>query len=126
MWYWRLAIFECVTDAFIAMSMVWVAAVADKAWTDLSPTARHVIEISAVVAGLKVVKSFLSTTMQVLKSEMPIPDDGTGNLTKTVQTTQTSTVSVAQTTAPPVPIPSEPAPDHALQSAAEVIPPKAP
>ena len=52
--------------------MVWMAAVADKEWDELSPTARHIIWVSASIALLKVVKSFLSNTMAILKEARPI------------------------------------------------------
>lgn len=71
MWYWRLATFECLSDMFIAGAMVWLAAVADTEWDKLSTTAKHVVEVSAVIAAIKVMKSFLSTTKQDLKDELP-------------------------------------------------------
>ena len=67
-WYWRLAIFECATDAYIAGAMVWMAAIADKEWGSLSPTAKHLIMVAVSVAALKIVKSFLSNTMNLLKN----------------------------------------------------------
>lgn len=68
-WFWRLAIFECLSDAFVAGAMVWMAAVANQSWQDIDPTAKAVIKVS--VAVVKVIKSFLSTTMATLKQNAP-------------------------------------------------------
>lgn len=71
LWYWRLAIFECVMDAYIAGAMVWMSAIADKEWSDLTPTARHAIWVLVSISVLKSIKSFVSTTVQVLKEAKP-------------------------------------------------------
>lgn len=70
-WYWKLAIFECFSDAFITGAMVWMAAVANQNWEDLPPTAKTIIKLSVLVAVVKTIKSFTSTTMQVLKDNRP-------------------------------------------------------
>lgn len=96
MWYWRLAFFECVTDAFIAGAMCWVASVAQDDWTQISHTARITIMICTTVAMLKVVKSFLSTTIQTLKDNQPIPEGTTVQQQTTVkQVTTTDAIPVA-------------------------------
>lgn len=91
-WYWRVAVFECISDAFIAGAMVWCAAVANEDWGAISGTARHVIEVSVVIAILKVVRSFLSTTAQVLKDQMPIAEPG-----QTVTRKQTDSLATTET-----------------------------
>lgn len=96
LWYWRLAIFECLTDAFIAGSMVWISSVQDTEWEKLSLTARHTIVVCIIVAMLKVVKSFLSTTISVLQDAMPLPAGVTAH-----QETKEVTKTVIDTPPPP-------------------------
>lgn len=74
-WYWRLAIFEVVCDAYIAGAMVWTAAVADKEWSALTPTARTFIYIAASIAIIRVFKAFLSTTIKDLKDAKPAAEE---------------------------------------------------
>lgn len=74
LWYWRLAVFECLTDAFIAGAMVFISAVANQDWDQLPHTAKITIKLCTIVAVLKVVKSFLSTTISVLQQQMPMPE----------------------------------------------------
>ena len=71
LWYWRLVIFDCVVDAYIAGAMVWMSAIADKEWSDLTPTARRAIWVLVSIAVLKSIKSFTSTTIQVFKDAKP-------------------------------------------------------
>jgi len=87
LWYWRLAIFECLTDAFIAGAMCWVSSVANADWSQLGKTARETIIICTIVTMLKVVKSFLSTTMKVLQDAMPAPNAVVHTETQTTQKT---------------------------------------
>lgn len=102
MWYWKIATFECLTDAFIAAAMVWIASVGDESWAQMTNTAKTTVYIAATVSALKVVKAFLSTTKQDLKDEMPI-DNGTSVKT-TVKSTITESApidTVKPTTIPP-------------------------
>ena len=87
-WYWRLGTFECGTDMYITAACVWLAAVADKDWDQLSPTARHVIWVSMSVAAIKVMKAWLSTTKQDLKDELPEQPG-----IQTVETLEVKTIS---------------------------------
>lgn len=89
LWYWRLAIFECLTDAFIAGSMVWISAVANQDWEQLPHTAKVTIELCTVVAMLKVIKSFLSTTIAMLQDSMPLPE-GVGSRQEIKETVKTT------------------------------------
>lgn len=70
-WYWKLAFFECASSVFITVSMVLLASLAQVTWSDIGGTAKFTICLSALVAGVKDVKSFLSTTMQTLKQNAP-------------------------------------------------------
>lgn len=108
-WYWRLAIFEVITDAFIAGAMVWMAAIANEDWSMLSPTARAVVKVSVAVAMVKVVKSFLSTTLQTLKDNQPpdtaqiVSDTSNPNVQSFTQSeTKSKTVTIDKTLVPVV------------------------
>lgn len=96
MWYWRIAVFECISDAFIAGAMVWMAAVSNQDWSAIPKTARQVIIVSTAIAVIKVIRSFLSTTAQLLKDQMPIPEPG-----ETVTRKQTDQIKVEPTPAAP-------------------------
>jgi hypothetical protein len=101
LWYWRLAFFECLTDSFIAGAMCWISAVANADWNQINPTARATIVICTIVAMLKVVKSFLSTTIQVLKDNQPTPDGVV--IQQQLKTIQTSSAEIIPHQQPPSP-----------------------
>jgi len=98
LWYWRLAFFECITDALIAGAMVWIAAVANQDWSTMQRTPKEVIIVSVVIAMIKVVKSFLSTTITVLQDNMPL-QPGIAEHKETTETVKT----VVETPAAPLP-----------------------
>lgn len=97
-WYWRLAIFECLSDAYVAGAMVFMAAIADKEWSEISHTGKLIIYISTSVAVIKVIKSFLSTTIQVLKDSKPKEGKRVTGEISVVESTPEKTVETVQKT----------------------------
>jgi hypothetical protein len=74
-WYWKIAIFECLTEALTAAAMVLISALANQDWKQINGTARFIIYLTASVAFMKSIKNFLSQTMSILQGWTP-PDPG--------------------------------------------------
>ena len=104
-WYWKLAIFECAIDAFIAGALVWMAATANSNWDDLNSTAKATVWLLTIVAILKVWKSLVSTTISDLKKGQPAADAAANakEVTDAIQTAKVAAISRDAVIAPLAP-----------------------
>lgn len=98
LWYWRLAFFECCSDMFIIGATTLIASLANSDWKQMNGTARFTIILCTVMAMVKVLKSNLSTTIQTLKDNQPIPEGTT--VQQQVTTTQVTQASLPVVTVP--------------------------
>lgn len=65
--YWKLAIYKLASSSLVIGISTFIAATAAMDWDNMSGSSKFIVVLSAVVAMLKNVDSFLSDTMQRLK-----------------------------------------------------------